>query len=946
MTSEPQTPLMRQYNKIKAKYPDTILLFRMGDFFETFENDAVVTSKVLGITLTKRANGAASEVPLAGFPHHALDNYLPKLVKAGYKVAVCEQLEDPRFARGIVKRDVIEVVTPGITFSDRLLDHKSNNYIASLYLKDDICGLAFCDISTGEFFAGEIPVRQMREQIELIGPAEVLIAKGQKNEFGEVTHPVLHAAVKGTTEEQRSKGTMDVLEGDAAGIKTIEEQRSKETHPALRAPLQGGDLKFTVTKLDEWIYNLDYCTELLLGQFKTKTLKGFGIENLKAGIVAAGAIVNYIQETQKQNLAHINKISYYDTSDYIILDPGTKRNLEITASISEGGRFGTLLSILDRTETAMGARLIKRWITRPLKKLDAINKRLECVNEFFENKPLRKNLIALLKNIGDLERLISKIAANRANARDLINLKYSLGNVAGIKQTVETGLRPVSETVPGNKTGHRPVSETVPGNKTGHRPVSTEAINEICANLKELPEVCELIDSSINEEPSVHSELTKGIIKTGYNKELDELRTILNSGEAWLENYQRKERERTKINSLKVSFNKVFGYYIEISKANLDRIEGMAGYIRKQTLVNAERYITQELKEYEEKILSAEEKINLLEAQVFNEIRNKVVQYAPDIQMNAAMIAVMDVLISFAEAAEANRYVRPELNDSDTLEISDGRHPVIEQLMYAGEKFVPNDAMLDPADNQIIIITGPNMSGKSSYLRQVGLIVLMAQIGSFVPASKAVIGICDRIFTRVGAMDNIARGESTFLIEMQESANIVNNLTAKSLVLLDEVGRGTSTYDGISIAWALTEYLHENPFAKAKTLFATHYHELNALASLYPRIKNYRIEVREVGEKVIFLHKIKEGTADHSYGIHVAQMAGLPDAVTKRAKEILANLEKREERARRKDEFQINLFEYKDDELRDIIEKIKVEAMTPLEALVKLQELKKMIRDK
>jgi len=511
-------------------------------------------------------------------------------------------------------------------------------------------------------------------------------------------------------------------------------------------------------------------------------------------------------------------------------------------------------------------------------------------------------------------------------------LKYSLRNVAGIKQTVETGLRPVSE--------------TVPANKTGHKPVSTEALIEICANLKELPEVCELIDRSINEEPSVHSELTKGIIKSGYNKELDELRMILNSGEAWLENYQRKERERTKINSLKVSFNKVFGYYIEISKANLDRIEGMPGYIRKQTLVNCERYITQELKEYEEKILSAEEKINLLEAQVFNEVRTKVVEFTPEIQMNAAMIAVIDVLRSFAEVAEANKYVRPVLNDSNVLEITDGRHPVIEQLLYAGEKFVPNDTMLDPEENQILIITGPNMSGKSSYLRQVGLIVLMAQIGSFVPASKAVIGICDRIFTRVGAMDNIARGESTFLIEMQESANIVNNLTPKSLVLLDEVGRGTSTYDGISIAWALTEYLHENPFAKAKTLFATHYHELNALASLYPRIKNYRIEVREVGEKVIFLHKIKEGTADHSYGIHVAQMAGLPDVVTKRAKEILANLEKREERARRKDEFQINLFEYKDDELRDIIEKIKVEELTPLEALNKLAELKRLTKNK
>jgi DNA mismatch repair protein MutS len=842
----------------------------MGDFFETFENDAVIASKVLGITLTKRSNGGASDVPLAGFPHHAIDNYLPKLVKAGYKVAVCEQLEDPRMARGIVKRDVIEVVTPGITFSDKLLDHKSNNYIAAFFVRDEICGMAFCDISTGEFSASEFPFKQILLQLDLINPAEVIISKTQKSLFNDVL------------ELEHGTGTP--------------KQRN-----------------ITITKLDEWIFNHDYCTELLLSQFKTKSLKGFGIEDLRLGSIAAGAIVNYIQETQKGNLAHINKISYYDTADYIVLDNSTKRNLEIISSMSEGSREGTLVSILDKTETAMGARLLKNWITRPLKKLEQINKRLECVEEFYNKKPIRKNLISLFKNIGDLERLISKIATSRAVARDLINLKYSCVNISDVKKELA-----------------KAESKTLKG------------INE---NLKELDELCELIGSSINEDLSLHSE-NKGMIKQGFNKELDELRYILNSGEAWIENYQRKERERTKINSLKVSFNKVFGYYIEISKANLDRIEGVEGYIRKQTLVNAERFITQELKEYEEKILSASEKINVLEAQLFADIRNKVVEFANDIQLNAAMIAILDVLLSFAESSEAYKYIKPDLNNSDKIEIYEGRHPVIEQLLAAGEKYIPNDTIIDSENDQILIITGPNMSGKSSYLRQVGLIVLLAQIGCFIPAKKAVIGICDRIFTRVGAMDNIARGESTFLIEMQESANILNNLTQKSLILLDEVGRGTSTYDGISIAWAITEYIHENPAAKAKTLFATHYHELNALASMYERIKNLRVEVKEIGDKIIFLHKINEGTADHSFGIHVAQMAGLPDHVIKRSKEILGNFEKREERARRKDEFQINLFEYKDEELRDIINKIKVEEMTPLEALVNLQELKKYTRDK
>jgi DNA mismatch repair protein MutS len=869
--AETQTPLMRQYSQIKAKYPDTVLLFRMGDFFETFDTDAHIASKVLGITLTRRANGAASDVALAGFPHHAIDNYLPKLVKAGYKVAVCEQMEDPKLAKGIVKRDVVEVVTPGLTFSDKLLDHKSNNYIACLFVKDERCGFSFCDISTGEFMTCDIAFKNIKDQLELINPVEVIISKTQKALF--------------------------------AGILDL------EPNPLVQK-------RVTITKLDEWIFNRDYCTELLLSQFKTKSLKGFGIEDNTLGIIAAGGVLSYMNDTQKGNVNHINKISLYDTADYIVLDNSTKRNLEIISSLNEGSREGTLISILDRTQTAMGARLLKNWISRPLKKLAQIHKRQECVAEFYENKPLRKNLAGAFKNIGDLERLISKIATARAVARDLINLKYSQKTISEAKNLLN-------------------------GNQV-------KTLNDINSNLKELKELSEFIDSAINEEMTVPSEMNiggKGIVKPGYSREFDELVNIMNSGEAWLENYQRKERERTKINSLKVSYNKVFGYYIEITKANMGKAEGIEGYIRKQTLVNAERYITQELKEFEEKILSANDKISALEAKLFNDIRLRVVEFASDIQMNAAMIGILDVMMGFAEVAEQYRYSRPEVNESGIINITEGRHPVIEQLLAAGEKYVPNDTLLDPGDSQVIIITGPNMSGKSSYLRQVGLIVLLAQIGSFVPAKKASIGICDRIFTRVGAMDNISKGESTFLVEMQESANILNNLTPQSLVLLDEVGRGTSTYDGISIAWAITEYIHENPAAKAKTLFATHYHELNALASLYPRIKNSRVEVKEIGDKVIFLHKINEGTADHSFGIHVAQMAGLPDIVTKRAKEILTNLEKREERSRRKDEFQINLFEYKDNELKDILDKINTDSMTPLEALNKLQELKKLSKN-
>lgn len=854
------TPLMRQYFQIKSRYPDTILLFRMGDFFETFEEDAHITSKILGITLTKRANGAASDVALAGFPHHALDNYLPKLVKAGYKVAICEQLEDPRFARGIVKRDVVEVVTPGVAFSEKLLDYRANNYIACLFFKGDMAGFSYCDITTGEFKTSEIPLKSVKEKLELVSPAELIISKSQKEYYSKIFPDEFNFNRR----------------------------------------------KLTLTRLDEWLFKYDYARELLVNHFKTISLKGFGIENMELAVIAAAGILSYLSETQKGNIAHISKISLDDHDKYITLDEATKRNLEIISSMGKDYHDGTLISVMDKTHTPMGARLLRKWILMPLKSVEQISKRLDCVQEFYNNRQLRENVRSLLKNVGDMERIIAKIATSRAVPRDLINLKDSIINSVNIRESL--------------------------------RGINLDPLNNIRREMKDLTEVVSLIEKAISEDPTV------GVIKTGFNKELDELRQILNSGEFWLKQYQEEQRKVTGISSLKVSYNKVFGYYIEISKANLEKLRNMESYIRKQTLVNAERFITSELKDYEEKILGAEEKIANLESSLFEGIRNEIVKYATDIQMTAAMIATIDVLCCFAECASVYNYVKPEINNGKIIDIKEGRHPVIEKLLPPGDKYVPNDVYLDSYERQIVIITGPNMSGKSSYLRQTGLIVLLAQIGSFVPAASAQIGICDRIFTRVGAMDNIARGESTFLVEMHEAANILNNLTERSLVLLDEVGRGTSTYDGISIAWAITEFIHENP-VKAKTLFATHYHELNVLEAMYKRIKNSRVEVKEYGDKIIFLHKITDGTADHSFGIHVAQMAGIPESVIKRAREILSGFEKREERSRRKDEFQISLFEYKDNEIAEVLKKIDINQMTPMEALIKLQELIKLAEE-
>jgi len=866
-----ETPLMTQYYKVKEQYPETILLFRIGDFFETFEEDAKVASKVLGITLTKRSNGKADNVPLAGFPHHAIDSYLPKLVRAGYRVAICEQMENPKFAKGIVKREVVEIVTPGVSLSDKILDHKKNNYLLSVFLNNSKAGLSFADISTGEFYCYEIPEIELKNQIESINPAEILVSKSQKN----VIEPLINR----------------------------------------------GNANIRLSKIDDWIFNYQFAKDLLLDHFKTKTLKGFGIENYSLAIISAGVTLNYLRETQKSQLPHIKKISLFIPSDYMQLDFVTKKNLEILFSIQDSSKEGTLISILDRTKTSMGGRMLKKWITAPLRNVDSINQRLESVEEFVKNKTLRKNLQIELNEIGDLERIISRVCTGRVTPREMILLKDSLKKIPLLKQLLDVA--------------------------------SSQTLQLINDKLNEINELVVKLENSLNENPPAL--LSEGrIIKSGYNIELDELRDISANAKDWIANFQQRERERTNIPSLKVSFNKVFGYYIEISNTHKNKIPD--NYIRKQTLVNCERYITSEMKEYEDKVLNAQDNINSLEYNLFNEIRNFTAMFTDAIQENARLIGMLDCFLSLAECAEAYNYTKPVVDNGEEIIIKQGRHPVVERILKAEEKFTPNDCALSNSENQIILLTGPNMSGKSVYLRQTGLIVLLAQIGSFVPADEAKIGIVDRIYTRVGASDNITAGESTFLVEMQEAANILNNATRKSLILLDEIGRGTSTFDGISIAWAITEYLHENPDVAAKTLFATHYHELNEMSSIFPRIKNFKVEVREYGDKVIFMHKVTKGSADHSYGIQVALMAGLPLPVTNRAKEILQNLESKEltpyevKKAKiakqvSNDEFQINLFEIKDDSLRKEISEINVENLTPLEALNRLNDLKKKLNE-
>lgn len=868
------TPLMKQYAAVKAQYPDTILLFRMGDFFETFEEDAKITSKVLGITLTKRGNGAAGDVPLAGFPHHALESYLPKLLKAGYRVAVCEQLEDPRFAKGIVKRDVIEVVTPGVAFSDKVLDQKRNNYLAAVVLPTAVAaasnpvGFSFVDVSTGEFHVAEFPLKHLAEQLTTVAPSELLVQKR-----------------------------------DAVSLREM------------LCNAYGG----IFTKVDDWVFTFDYGYEQLITQFNTQSLKGFGVEELRLGIVAAGAAMHYLRETQKAHLPHITSLRRYDVGEYIVLDPSTKRNLEITASLS-GSSEGTLFAVLDKTETPMGGRMLKRWINQPLNALEPIQRRLAAVEELVHTTEVREHIVSFLQRIGDLERLNAKICTGRAAPRDVVALKFMLKEIAALTQHTAT--------------------------------LQSNVLKSIHEQLQPLPEIVARIDAAL--EPDAPATLAEGgVIRQGYHADLDSLRTLRLDGKRWIAELQKTERERTGIGSLKVGFNNVFGYYIEVTNAHKDKIP--ENYIRKQTLANAERYITPELKAYEEKILHAEEKILALETQLFNELRMTIAEHAAAIQTNAQMIAALDCFAALARVAVEYGYVRPEVNDATLIHIVGGRHPVIERLLPPGDTYIPNDVSVDTTSDQILIITGPNMSGKSSYLRMTGLIVLLAQIGSFVPAQRATIGLVDKIYTRVGASDNIASGESTFLVEMHEAAHIVNTATKRSLVLLDEVGRGTSTFDGISIAWALTEYLHER--VGARTLFATHYHELNELANLFPRIKNYKVEVREYGDKVVFLHKVTPGFADHSYGIQVAQMAGMPEEITERAKAILNNLEKgglsvnpdaartstqettTMRRGRVTPHVQMTLFEMKDDALRKELSTIDIHTLTPLAALQKLAEL-------
>ncbi len=797
-----RTPLMRQYHQIKEKYPDTILLFRLGDFFETFEEDAITTARVCGITLTKRGNGSEGETPLAGFPHHQLENYLPKLVRAGFRVAVCEQLEDPKFARGIVKRDVIEVVTPGVAMSDKLLDAGRNNYLAAVYIEGDRAGIAFCDISTGEFQAAESSLDGLAEVLESISPAEIIVRRSNRELV--------------------------------SGLRLSAEPR--------------------VTRLEDWIFEHDYAHERLREHFGTQSLKGFGLEDLRLATIAAGGVMHYLMETQRARLPHIRKITRYIHGDYIALDPATKRNLEIVFSAHDGGRHGSLLAVLDRTGTPMGGRLLKKWILHPLKSREQIEKRLSAVESLYGDPAVAAELEKELRGVCDLERIMARVATGRATPRDLGFLRDTLDRVPRLMELLAR--------------------------------LDSPTLGTIARSLVLPEDLLERLSMALPEEPPAML-ADGGVIRDGFSPELDELRDLRASGKSYLEALQERERSRSGISSLKVGYNNVFGYYLEITNANRDRVPD--DYIRKQTLANAERYITPELKEYEEKILHAEEKLAALERELFVELQAFTAERSEPLLRDAQLVAMLDCFVGFARLARDRNYARPTIEEGTAIEIVGGRHPVVETLLPAGERYVPNDTVVDTEERQVAIITGPNMAGKSSYLRQVGLIVLLAQLGSYVPAERARIGVVDKIFTRVGAQDNLAAGESTFLVEMHEAANILNNATERSLILLDEVGRGTSTFDGISIAWAMTEYIHER--IGARTLFATHYHELNALAERFQRIGNYKVEVREHGDQVIFLRKVSPGTADHSYGIQVAQMAGLPEEVTRRAKEILTQLE-------------------------------------------------------
>ena len=864
-----ETPLMKQYYGIKAKYPDALLLFRVGDFYETFGEDAIKASHILGIVLTRRANGSATFIELAGFPHHSLDTYLPKLVRAGYRVAICDQLEDPKLTKTIVKRGVTELVTPGVSYNDKTLENKSNNFLACVHTDEKNGGVSFLDVSTGEFFIAQGTIDYIDKLLQNFKPSEVLFQKNKKKNFTE----------------------------------------------------HFGE-KFYMFGLDEWTFTSEFGNELLLKHFGTNSLKGFGVEGLNLGIIAAGGALHYLAETAHDKVKHITAISRIEEDHYVWLDKFTVRNLELFYSANENAK--TLIDIIDETVSPMGSRMLKRWLALPLKEKQPIEERLNIVEYFLNNKEAAEKIIQQIKSIGDLERIISKVATGRISPKEVVQLKRAL-----------TAIEPIKE-------------------------LCASSPNKALQKIAEQLNPCKLVIDRIEKEivPDPPFLVNKGnVIAEGVNEELDELRKIAYSGKDYLLQIQQRESERTGISSLKVAFNNVFGYYLEVT--NLHKNKVPADWTRKQTLANAERYITEELKIYEQKILGAEEKILSIETRLFNEMVLSLADYIIPIQLNASLIARLDCLLSFSTIALKNNYVRPHINESLILDIKDGRHPVIEKLLPIGEQYIANDVYLDNETQQIIIITGPNMSGKSALLRQTALIVLMAQMGSYVPAKHANIGLVDKIFTRVGASDNISSGESTFMVEMNETASILNNISNRSLILLDEIGRGTSTYDGISIAWAIAEYLHESLTAKAKTLFATHYHELNEMAEKYSRIKNFNVSVKEVGNKVLFIRKLTPGGSAHSFGIHVAKMAGMPKRVVDRANEILHKLElsrgnqesqipnpKSQIPTSTKDDFQLSFFQLNDpvlEQIKDELVKTDINTLTPVEALMKLNEIKKLI---
>ena len=864
------TPMMKQFLDLKAKHPDAVMLFRCGDFYETYSTDAIVAAEILGITLTKRANGKGKTIEMAGFPHHALDTYLPKLIRAGKRVAICDQLEDPKLTKKLVKRGITELVTPGVSINDNVLNYRENNFLAAVHFGKGACGVSFLDISTGEFLTAEGPFDYVDKLLNNFAPKEVLFERGRRGMF----------------------------EGNFGS-------------------------KFFTFELDDWVFTETTAREKLLKHFEVKNLKGFGVEHLKNGIIASGAVLQYLIMTQHTQIGHITSLARIEEDKYVRLDKFTVHSLELMGSMNDGG--SSLLNVIDRTISPMGARLLKRWMVFPLKDVQPINERLNVVEYFFRRPDFKELIEEQLHLIGDLERIISKVAVGRVSPREVVALKVALQAVEPIKEACMDA--------------------------------DNASLNHIGEQLNICRSIRDRIDKEVNNDPPLL--INKGgVIKSGVNAELDELRQIAYSGKDYLLQVQQRESELTGIPSLKIGYNNVFGYYIEVRNVHKDKVP--QEWIRKQTLVNAERYITQELKEYEEKILGAEDKILVLETQLYTELVQSLSEFIPAIQINANQIARLDCLLSFATAARENNYIRPVISDDEVLEIHQGRHPVIEKQLPIGEKYIANDVMLDSSTQQIIIITGPNMAGKSALLRQTALITLMAQIGSFVPAESAHIGLVDKIFTRVGASDNISVGESTFMVEMNEAADILNNLSSRSLVLFDELGRGTSTYDGISIAWAIVEYIHEHPRAKARTLFATHYHELNEMEKSFKRIKNYNVSVKEIDNKVIFLRKLERGGSEHSFGIHVAKMAGMPKSIVKRAADILKQLETDNrqqgvsskpmaEVGEMRGGMQLSFFQLDDPilcQIRDEILNLDVNNLTPLEALNKLNDIKRIVKGK